>query len=188
MKDYQDIQQLINRFFEGETSLEEEQQLYAFYDSHDVLPEELEKYREMFAGFGAIAWEDEAKDETKNEVRETSKASHAKQKTLPHRKLFYVLSGIAATLFLCLGIFASVHIHEEKLLARSYEGSYIIVNGERIDDLSRIKPAIEQALSKANDIECNLSENSVVRDAEQNLLNNVSDPKERARIQQLLNE
>lgn len=171
MNNYHDIQQLIERFFDGNTSLKEEQLLYEFFDKHHDLPKELETYREMFMGFGAIAFDD---------------AKHIKSKS--HRKIFYLLSGMAASLLLCLGIFAAVQIHEDRMLARNYEGSYIIVNGERIDDLSRIKPDIEHALSKANAIESNLKENSVIEDAEQNLLNNVGDPEERARIQQLLNE
>lgn len=43
-----------------------------------------------------------------------------------------------------------------------YAGSYVIVGGQRIDDLSRIKPDIEKALSHASEIEGHINESSVV--------------------------
>lgn len=190
---YQEIQQLIDRFFDGDTSLGEEQRIYDFFRRHPQdLPEELEAYREMFLGFGAISLDDVMsvidEDGAKSVVGENGVKS-VKGKPAKFRRIFlYAVSGMAATLLLCLGIFAAVHIHEDRMLARTYGGSYVIVNGERIDDLERIKPDIEHALGKAEAIENNLEENSVVKEAEQNLLDNVGDPEEKARIQQLLNE
>lgn len=167
MKDYNDIKLLIERFFEGETSLEEEQRLYAFFSSHRSLPEELESYREMFAGFDAISFA---------------------PRTNVRRRLLYVLSGVAAAILLAIGIFVAVDIHEDKVLANNYEGSYMIVKGKRITDLSRIKPDIEKALSQAEDIEQNIDAHSVIKNAEQHVLDNTLDPKEKERILQLLNE
>lgn len=185
MKDYKDIQQLIERFFEGETSLEEEQRLYAFYSSHPKLPEELESYRDMFAGFDAISFDTDAFDETSHD--NTSSITVA-PRTNVRRRLLYVLSGIAAAILLCIGIFVAVGIHEDKVFASNYEGSYIIVKGERITDLSRIKPDIEKALSQAENIEQHVDAHSVIKSAEQHVLDNTLDPKEKARILQLLNE
>lgn len=194
MEDYNDIKLLIDRFFEGESSLEEEKRLYAFYSSHSGLPEELESYRNMFAGFGAISFDADsfdAKTSNANSLKERSDNQFwnavAPVKSIRHRFL-YVLSGIAAAISLCVGIFVAIDNRQDHVLAKNYEGSYMIVNGNRIDDLSLIKPEIEKALSLAEHIERHVDEHSVIKSAEKNVLDNVDDPKEKVRIQQLLNE
>ncbi len=96
--------------------------------------------------------------------------------------------GIAAILLLCFGITTVIHLNASQELARNYEGSYMIVNGQRIDDLSRIKPNIERALSQASSIEEELEEKPTIKGAEQNVLDNIDDPEEKARIEKMLNE
>lgn len=175
MKDYNDIKLLIDRFFDGETSVEEEKSIYAFYSSHPELPEELESYRDMFAGFSAISFDTDSFD------------ANVPTKSI-RRRFLYVLSGLAAAILLCVGIFVAVDMHQDHVLAKNYEGSYMIVNGERIDDLSLIKPEIEKALTQAEHIERHVDEHSVIKSAEKSVLDNIGDPKEKERIQQLLNE
>ena len=174
---YNDIKLLIDKFFDGDTTLDEEQRLYDFFGNGQV-PKELEEYRPMFVGFGAMLYKPE---------EHTSKT----QKAILHplrRKLIYALSGIAASIILFVGIMAAIDFHEDQVLARTYAGSYIIVNGERIDDLSRIKPDIEHALSNARHIESHVERHSTVKQAEQDVLDNIDDPLEKVRIEQLLNE
>ncbi len=50
----QDIHTLVTRFFDGETTLEEERRLYAFFQREDV-PDDLKEYQEMFRGYAALA-------------------------------------------------------------------------------------------------------------------------------------
>ena len=50
----QDIHTLVARFLEGETTLEEERTLYAFFQGEDV-PEDLKEYQGMFRAYAAIA-------------------------------------------------------------------------------------------------------------------------------------
>lgn len=57
MKTEMDIQTLIERFLEGETSNAEEQTLYRYFESGEVDPA-LEKYREMFKWYAAGMPED----------------------------------------------------------------------------------------------------------------------------------
>lgn len=175
MDKYKDIKHLIDCFFDGKTSLEEEQRLYDFFATHQELPKELDIYREMFTDLGAISF------------HETRITKEMPKKAL-HKKLLYTLSGIAAAALLFFGITTLINIHEDHMLAQNYAGSYVIENGQRIDDLSRIKPDIEKALGKAKDIETHMQEHSIVKNAEQNILNNVDDSEEKARIQQLLEE
>ena len=55
MKTIEEILALIERFFEGDTTLEEEHWLYNYFKQTKDLPEELAAYRETFLGFDAIA-------------------------------------------------------------------------------------------------------------------------------------
>ncbi len=184
MKNNSDIQILIDRFFQGETSLEEEQKLYDFYANHPNLPKELEAYRKLITGFGAISFK--TFDLVSNE-KETPSAPTGKRVSI-RRRWLYACSGIAAALLLYVGITATIHLQQERTLSDNYAGSYVIINGQRIDDLSRIKPDIESALSEAKVIENQVNQKSVVRNAEQHILDNLGDAEERARIEQLLNE
>lgn len=51
MKDNKEIKDLIDKYFSGETSLEEEKQLQSFFQQEDISPE-LETYRDQFS-FGS---------------------------------------------------------------------------------------------------------------------------------------
>ena len=48
-----DIQQLLERFLNAETTLEEEQTLYAYFQGDDVA-DNLKPYRKVFQGFAAV--------------------------------------------------------------------------------------------------------------------------------------
>ena len=48
------IRTLLDRFFDGETTLNEEQELYAFFRDASDLPEDLESLRPMFLAYDAI--------------------------------------------------------------------------------------------------------------------------------------
>lgn len=50
----QEIQNLIERFLDAETTLQEEQQLMEYFRQEDI-PEELMQYREMFLDYGEVA-------------------------------------------------------------------------------------------------------------------------------------
>lgn len=55
------IHQLIERFLDAETTLQEEQQLYEFFAQDDI-PSDLEPYREMFRDLACIKEKDDHKD------------------------------------------------------------------------------------------------------------------------------
>ncbi len=73
-------------------------------------------------------------------------------------------------------------------LDRRYEGSYVVVAGERNDNLRQIRPQLEQTLAAASHVEASISEQDFVRQAEADVLQNISDPEERRRLQELLKE
>lgn len=53
MDDIKNVKMLMDRFFDGATSIDEERRLYAFFASDDV-PAELEEYCEMFRDFALL--------------------------------------------------------------------------------------------------------------------------------------
>ena len=93
----------------------------------------------------------------------------------------------AAVVAIVFGVRLAANISEENALAKLYEGSYIIVDGQRIDDLSEIKDSIRTTLQGASRIERKIAKLQTVEGAEKDVLKNVSDPKMKKEIEQLLN-
>ena len=131
-QDYQWIEELIERFFDGQTSNEEERNLYAFFSSKNV-PEHLLPYRPVFAYF-----ETGIKEEPEHrEIVLKTKQSFWKKK-------ISIWMSVAASLLILisLGIY---HFAREKNF-NPYEGSYIIRNGVKITDPKIVNPEIEKTL------------------------------------------
>ena len=165
----QELQRLVDRYLEGGTTLDEERQLFRAFASGRY-PAELEEYADMFRGCAAGAG---------TGCGETQAGS-------PRRTIRIVLTaaaGVAAAVLLCLTFAANMR---EAELERVYGGSYVIVNGERIDDLSKIMPQIERTLADAKAVERRIEENGVVERVENDMLNDISDPAEREMIRQLI--
>jgi len=190
MKETTEILTLIDRFFEGETSLEEERWLYNYFAQATDLPEALASYREVFTAFGDLA---DTESVTTSTV-EPRKAENLPTIELPisttppkHRRLWQTLSGIAASLVLVLGSLWAYRAYESQMLQNLYGGSYMIVDGQRIDNLREIRHQIEQTLSLADAIEA-IPSAILIEQAEDDLLNHIQDASERERIRQLLNQ
>lgn len=122
------IEELVNRYFEGETSCQEEQELRRFF-SQESIPEHLQLYRPLFACI-----EQEAK---KSQFK-------SNKKILPlHRKLFYTLSGVAA------GILLLIYIGNIQGKWQINPENYVIIDGKQYTDNALIR---EQALAAFCDI------------------------------------
>lgn len=59
MSDILRIRTLTDRFFDGKTSLEEEQELYDYYRREQALPADLAPLRRLFLDFAAVRFADE---------------------------------------------------------------------------------------------------------------------------------
>jgi hypothetical protein len=59
MSDILRIRTLTDRFFDGKTSLEEEQELYDYYLREQALPNDLAPLRRLFLDFAAVRFADE---------------------------------------------------------------------------------------------------------------------------------
>lgn len=167
-KDIERAERLIGKFFDGETTLAEEKWLYRQFGRSD-LPEQLRRYCPMFAAFGSLPSDNE-------------------RKALVVAMFRRAVSATAAVLLLVAGIALYSDYHEDRMLARVYGGSYVIENGRRIDDLSRIRENIENTLDEANRIEERLSRSETVQSAEQDVLDGIDDPEMRRQVEEMLNE
>ena len=144
-----DIETLLNKYFEGETTCEEERRLRRFF-AEGVVPEHLEVYRQMFAFF-------EAEQEELTEVSGQCNAGEMpelaifEKKTKTVRKyLTYSLGAAAAALLLLLGI-SGIYRHISPAPA-----NYVIIDGKEYTDVHLIR---EQAMVAFRDV--SLSEEEI---------------------------
>lgn len=129
------IDELLNKYFEGETSCEEERELRLFFTEEEV-PEDMQMYRPMFACLDKEVKEHQSlskKPENKN----------IKSGRLFSRRLYYTLGGIAAGLLIFIGI-ANLYRHVSPI-----PSDYVVINGKRYTDANIIR---EQALSAFQDV------------------------------------
>jgi len=133
------IETLLERFFEGQTSNEEERQLYLFFKQDDV-PEELVRMKPVFSYF---------------ESGLDGDISHTDGKT-PNiaviqtvKKRYRMMWGsVAASLLIILGATFFFFKGSRSNAIDPYEGSYIIRNGVRISDLNVIRPELEATMQE----------------------------------------
>jgi len=150
------INHLLERFYDGLTSNEEEKDLYNFFRQDDI-PAELichkpaMQYFETGLADELFADEDAERQKTKkSETTEMPKPSETKtfvswqQHT---RKKWLYWSTVAASVLILL--FSSIYYLATNESFDSYEGSYIIRNGIRITDLKLIRPELEAAIQKS---------------------------------------
>jgi hypothetical protein len=125
------IEDMLNRFFEGQTSGEEEQTLYRFF-RQDGLPAHLARYKPVFRYFETGLAE------------ELPAASVAPPRILPPRRavLTVLAAAILAGCIFCLPCRKTEPFDP-------YEGSYIIRNGVRITDPELIRPELEKSFREA---------------------------------------
>lgn len=121
------IRTLTDRFLDGETTLEEEQELYDFFaatndkaerNSQDDLPEDLRPIQEMFRDFAAL----QAVAPTRSEEE-----SHATIQRLTPRRSRWWIAAAAVAVLVIMGGAALYHFqHEDECVAYIY--------GQRVTD------------------------------------------------------
>lgn len=129
MIDDSNINEWLNRFFEGLTTCEEEKALFAYFRQERVLSS-VEKYREM------MLWYDNGMKMEESH----KKIPHNK----PHflKKMYRYISVAASIVIIFMaGIYWFELKKQNQTLQEQYEiyyGSYVIENGEKNTDLSKI--------------------------------------------------
>lgn len=129
------IDELLNRYFEGETSREEERELRRYFTEGDVR-EDLAVYRPLFACI----------DEEAKAVANAHPGSNGRRRTV---RLYRLWGGIAAGVLLLIGI-ANLG---QRLWATPTD--YVIIDGKRYTDARMIR---QQALSAFQDVQMSREE------------------------------
>lgn len=134
-KEYNKIEELIERFFDGYTSNEEERELYSFFSQNEI-PKHLQKYKQVFEYFEeGILDETQPKSKIEDPVLQNIPAKKQKRS-------LYTIAGIAASILIALSVYTILENKSEKF--DPYEGSYIVRNGVRITDMNVIRPELEK--------------------------------------------
>lgn len=94
------ISQLIDKYFQGETSLEEEKQLRAYFQQEEILPE-LKLYQPLF---GLIESERSQKMEEGFDNRIYHKIKPAQKKTRVLFKTYHWIGAVAASMLLVFSL------------------------------------------------------------------------------------
>ena len=130
-EEYKSIEDLLDRFFEGRTSNEEERVLYEFFARPDS-PAHLERYREVFGYFeSGIALDFSETPELRLPAKEISYK----------RKIGWAIAVcVAASLLLFL---VNTVFMNQNASFNPYEGSYIVRNGVVMTDIKKIQPELE---------------------------------------------
>ncbi|WP_319228929.1 hypothetical protein [Draconibacterium orientale] len=102
MMETQEILRLLQRYFDGETTEAEEQQLNAYFQSGEVV-DELAEYTEFFGGIAELA--EKADDPTiEDDVMDYILENEHRDKT-KYRTMWKAVTGIAASVIIVLGGF-----------------------------------------------------------------------------------
>ena len=116
--DYKYIEQLLERYFEGTTTLDEEQALRTFFaQEHDDMPEELEQWAPLFAVVNERPALDE--DFDKRMLAMTVEAAPVKARTISLAQRLRPLFGAAAVVAILLTLSTALNqsFKEEKVWA-----------------------------------------------------------------------
>ena len=126
-----EIRTLTTRFFNGETSLDEERRLYELYQSAEELPADLLELREMMLDFKVL------------QAQEVQPLSNPKSK-LPRGRFAWL--SLAASLLLLFGIgTAWYYQHERQNECVAY------VYGERVTDRDLVMHEMHTAMASLSD-------------------------------------
>lgn len=146
------IDELLNRYFEGETSCEEERELRRYFTEGDVRGD-LAVYRPLFACIDEEAkahrraQEETAEANTKTEAAtDVHPGSNGRRRTV---RLYRLWGGIAAGVLLLIGI-ANLG---QRLWTTPTD--YVIIDGKRYTDVRVIR---QQALSAFQDVQMSREE------------------------------
>ncbi|MFH1319538.1 MAG: hypothetical protein ABII90_02640 [Bacteroidota bacterium] len=106
--DLQAIEHLLEKYYNGETSLEEEQQLRDYFNTHEV-PDHLKHEQAQFKYYKTAIQEKITNAEFEGNVLQAIKQSPAKGKIRQIKHYIYYPAAIAASVALLVGIYFRVY-------------------------------------------------------------------------------
>ena len=133
-----EIRGLLEKYFEGTSSQEEEAKIRSFFRNSTYIPQNLQKEKAIFDYF-------EREKQVTADVGITSVTGGPTAFSSKKRNLIYLFSGIAATLLLLAGLFLfqSPKPSEEKV--------YVVVNGEPVRNRELAIEQTKEALSMVSE-------------------------------------
>jgi len=130
--EFKDLELLLDKYFEGNSTLEEEKQIREFFRTNSDLPEKLVETKAMFEFF-----QNESVKQT--ELQLIQIANWKSVKSTNKRKIYYLISGIAASLLLLISILTYTDNSEEQKV-------YAYINGKPIMNEQVAKMEAKRAL------------------------------------------
>jgi len=130
--EFKDLEILLDKYFDGESTLEEEMQIKCFFKDQSNLPDELKQTKAMFDFF-----QKESAHKLEQElifIKNTHKSKPDKT-----RKILYLITSVAASILLLFSIFTYINKPNSPKV-------YAYVNGKPIMDEELAKQETEKAL------------------------------------------
>jgi len=146
MESVEEIRKMLDRFYLGETTLEEERMLYEYFSSHTV-PEEFLADKELFQTIGtgdqAIRVPDDLNQKIINSIEQVDK-----KETRTRRISVFSLSGLAAGLLIMIAVYLFyIRTDSSPLLASNQmEDTY----GDPMDAYEEAKRTLAYVSAKLN--------------------------------------
>ena len=134
------MEELLDRYFEGETSAGEEQRIRAFFASGDV-PEHLAAYKPLFAYFDKEI--EQLKEEEAAPVPVLHVGSH-KSEAGVRRAVLYTLSGVAACVLALLSFSRLLYPADPCFCS----DNYVVINGRCYTDIHKVRSLAFEALQE----------------------------------------
>ncbi|MCM1021142.1 MAG: hypothetical protein NC343_02515 [Muribaculum sp.] len=165
------IQQLIGKFYNGETNLEEEAMLYQYFSSPEV-SSNLRSFKDIFTALSVFSPSD-------FDMPKHSVPSKRKQR---YRKLIYIASSIAATIAIVFMLITfktgSSHLPDSE--------NYVMINNHIVTDKKIVEEKIVEAYIIADIIEREADAILTIDETEADIINKVSDTRLRNELKELL--
>ena len=138
--DHKEIEKLINKYFEGDTTCEEERILKNYF-THEDIDSRLIQFKSLFTALDYVHNNSDIFPEDKNDhILDSSLKGERQRRTDRSVKLWvYVLSGIAAC-FVFLVLFFS-----DNVVSESSE-TYVMIDGIKYTDVIHIEEAFNNSI------------------------------------------
>ena len=141
------IEELLNRYFDGLTSCEEERYLRHYFTTTKNLPQKWEAYRPLFV----CLEEETAMYQSSQKEIELVVGPRSVDSFFSLRRVYYMIACVAASLLLCIGIGA--------LLPGNAAQNFVVIDGKYYDDPKLVQAKALEALQNVGFTDEELNDN-----------------------------
>ena len=136
------MEELLERYFEGETTAAEEKQIRAFFASEQV-PEHLAVYIPLFAYFDEEIERNATEQNERPDLMAEQVAVSVRYKSRM-RTVFYILSGVAACILVLLSLTRLLYPADPCFCS----DNYVVINGRCYTDIHTVRSLAIEALQE----------------------------------------